>query len=669
MNPKTPGIYIRDISPVLPPIDLIETGIPVFIGYTERAMDADGRNLTFIPTRIQDLGGYSILYGGIYRPELYQILLSGSGSKTIDSIEIPKRFYLYEALLQFFDNGGGDCFIISVGNYRDNVSIGEASKSSPSGLLGGLYQLNYLDEPDLIVYPDAMVLGLVENPNLAGLGQLFEQTLKHCADRKDRFLIADVMMSNHIQEPISTFRNSLGNQNLKFGAAYFPYIYSNYNHEYHLNELQIIAPDKNGNLVPVPPDSLSSTATSGLAQAQRDLITESLLWNNVIAKMISLLDQEEIDRDHVEDIPLLLNNRTRSVSRQNQESVKQLFELVSNLLLVFSSLDRNLPPALQASLQQKITADRIPNNIEQLISWLKSEDLRSLFDPIKSVDGVEQEFSELNHSQWVNVLEVADIPVIEIGITNPEELIRWMRNNLVPVTIQLSNSFLSLFEEALEMERQAEDQLFTRHPFFMRVSDQIDLELKKLPPSGAMAGIFASTDQERGVFKTPANVRLQSTVGPTKLIDDLLQEDLNVHPTGKSVNAIRTITGRGTRIWGARTLDGNSREWRYISVRRYFSYIEKVLKRAAENFVFEPNDSNTWIRLSMFLRNFLTNQWRQGALNGDSPDQAFFIRIGLGETMSAQDVLEGRMIIELGLAVVRPAEFIIVRYLVNMEEF
>lgn len=190
-----------------------------------------------------------------------------------------------------------------------------------------------------------------------------------------------------------------------------------------------------------------------------------------------------------------------------------------------------------------------------------------------------------------------------------------------------------------------------------------------LPPSSAMAGIYYQVDNARGVWKAPANVSVNAVKKLTAIIDDTDQEDLNVDATGgKSINALRFFQGKGNMVWGARTLAGNDNEWRYISVRRFFNFAEESIKKATVQFVFEPNDANTWVKVRAMIENFLVNQWRAGALTGSKPEQAFFVRVGLGQTMTAQDILEGRMIIEIGMAVVRPAEFIILRFSHKMQE-
>lgn len=190
-----------------------------------------------------------------------------------------------------------------------------------------------------------------------------------------------------------------------------------------------------------------------------------------------------------------------------------------------------------------------------------------------------------------------------------------------------------------------------------------------LPPSSAMAGVYAKVDGSRGVWKAPANVSLNAVYDLTAKISEAEQGGMNIDPTsGKSVNAIRMFQGKGFLVWGARTLAGNDNEWRYVSVRRFFIMVEESSKKATMQFVFEPNDANTWVKLRAMLENYLTLLWRQGALAGAKPEHAFYVRCGLGQTMTAQDILEGRLIVEIGMAAVRPAEFIILRFSHKMQE-
>lgn len=184
-----------------------------------------------------------------------------------------------------------------------------------------------------------------------------------------------------------------------------------------------------------------------------------------------------------------------------------------------------------------------------------------------------------------------------------------------------------------------------------------------LPASPAIAGAYVSVDRERGVWKAPANVGLQSVISPVDLMTDDQQGRLNIDATtGKSINAIRSFTGRGTVVWGARTLAGNDNEWRYIPVRRLFITIEESVKKATNFAVFEPNDASTWLKVKGMIESYLYSLWEKGALQGSKPDNAYFVNVGLGKTMTAQHILNGLLIVEIGIAAVRPAEFIILRF-------
>ena len=189
-----------------------------------------------------------------------------------------------------------------------------------------------------------------------------------------------------------------------------------------------------------------------------------------------------------------------------------------------------------------------------------------------------------------------------------------------------------------------------------------------LGPSSSIAGVYASVDRDLGVWKAPANVSLNYVSEPSFKLNNEDQESFNVHSTGKSINVVRLFSGKGSLVWGARTLAGNDNEWRYIPVRRLFISIEESVKKATEFVVFEPNDKNTWERTRAMIENYLTVLWRQGALAGAKPEAAFFVNVGLGETMTAQDILEGKLIIEVGIAAVRPAEFIILNFSHKLQE-
>jgi phage tail sheath protein FI len=194
------------------------------------------------------------------------------------------------------------------------------------------------------------------------------------------------------------------------------------------------------------------------------------------------------------------------------------------------------------------------------------------------------------------------------------------------------------------------------------ISDPLSGAKVKVPPGGHVLGAYARTDTDRGVFKAPANETLQDVIDLEYKIDDGTQALLN--PRG--VNVVRNLPGRGIRIWGARTLSSNAL-WKYVPVRRLFIFLERSIYEGTQWVVFEPNDERLWARVIDTIRLFLRTQWREGALMGATEDQAFRIACDR-TTMTQDDILNGRLICEIGIAPVRPAEFVVFRIYQNTAE-
>jgi hypothetical protein len=191
-----------------------------------------------------------------------------------------------------------------------------------------------------------------------------------------------------------------------------------------------------------------------------------------------------------------------------------------------------------------------------------------------------------------------------------------------------------------------------------QAKDVILRKLNRLPPSAAMAGVWGRVDATDGVWKAPANVAPEAVTQTSVPVNDAEQAGMNAPANGIAVNAIRQMPMYGTLVWGARTMAGNSDDWRYINVRRLFIYIEQSLKNSLQWVVFEPNDARLWAAVTRDISAFLTTLWQQGALFGDKASEAFYVRCGLGSTMTQVDVTEGVLRITLGVAPVYPAEFV-----------
>lgn len=246
-------------------------------------------------------------------------------------------------------------------------------------------------------------------------------------------------------------------------------------------------------------------------------------------------------------------------------------------------------------------------------------------------------------------------------------------------TAEEQENYTSLIEKAknvAETTIEADPQkplrinaLISQIPGYAQALAKLQDQASVIPPSGAMAGIYASVDSRVGVWQAPANVGIASVKDLTMYISDSQQDKLNVDTeTSKSINAIRYFKGKGILVWGARTLDGGSNEWRYIPVRRLFSYVEQSVKLSTFWAVFQPNDTNTWIKIKCQIANFLSSLWRDGALAGASADEAFFVEVGKGVTMTEDDINNGYLRVRIGLAAVRPAEFIVLEFSHKVQE-
>ena len=262
--------------------------------------------------------------------------------------------------------------------------------------------------------------------------------------------------------------------------------------------------------------------------------------------------------------------------------------------------------------------------------------------------------------------EVDDVSIMAIpGVTIPA-----VQSALVAHCEALANRFAIL---DMPYDTRSVDDMQTHRSYFdsnygaiyhpwLQIYDPLLRTSGFFPPSAAMAGIYARTDNTRGVFKAPANEVVRGCTGLSVNYNEAEQGKVNP----KGINLIRSLPGQGIRVWGARTMSSDA-SWKYINVRRLFIYVEESIRTNTSWAVFEPNDANLWMRVEGTIHMFLNTLWRSGALVGSSEDEAFFINIG-PSTMTQDDILNGRLICVIGIAPVRPAEFVIFRITQKMQE-
>ncbi len=673
---KTPGVYVEEIPKLPPSIAEVETAIPAFIGYTERA-EKNGESLTLKPLRISSLLEFEQYFGGEHIPTAVSIAVDTGNNYAVSAVTVAntQRYMMYDALRLFFDNGGGDCYIVSAGQFPSAPVLG----SDTSGLLGGVKALEKVDEPTILLFPDAcMMTTTTGDPEFYSLQQA---ALAQCAKLQDRVSVFDLKenMTGGQEAAVDAFRNAIGINDLKYGAAYSPWLYSAYPRDVAFSVFR-------GTVTPSGGGPAIDLATITSDSALNDLVTTAVKAEAEVAAIDAVvLRIRKADANGVLDVALTaapsMKDKYRELKQAvdaattaagSRTAVQRLFDFCRNSLLEFQTLTTTL------------TTTNLLN------------DLSTYANSTSYWRGAATGMIELDrNADVINLTTVADvnaeypgISAVWLGAANPVAVPASTKDygdptvdanvpgigRMIALDLQTAFDKLSAFADAMrnaaaEYQSSAQSSLYEKHTIIGNMVTAVKKELSKVPPSGAVAGIYARVDNARGVWKAPANESINSVVGPVVNISHDEQASLNVDAVaGKSINAIRAFTGRGTLVWGARTLAGNSNEWRYVSVRRFFNMVEESSKKATEPFVFEPNDANTWIKVQAMIENFLTNLWRAGALQGAKPEHAFYVSVGLGKTMTAVDILEGRMIVEIGMAVVRPAEFIILRFSHKMAE-
>lgn len=626
---KTPGVYIDEVPKFPPSIAAVETAIPAFIGYTERADNLSAGDLHLTPTRIGSIADYQLYFGGAAKPAITEVNLDLSNQ--FASAKVENQWFLFDSLRLFYANGGGDCYIVSVGLYTAGAPV-------QGDIQAGIDSLVKYDEPTIILFPDAATLSGDK------LYQLQVSTLAQCELLKDRVGLFDLKRTDYQG---TEFRDKIGINNLKYGAAYAPWV------KVALDKNIVYADiagkvKKAGSLIP----SLKAFTTDVAVQAVIDEL-DHLKSDN--AKVKTALNTLTTNTNLTSAFTDLVNKFVTTKAVADLEAVFNYLLGIAEAANTFDTAATFDNADMQAYIKNAIGAMKA--HYTKILSYQLEVSALTLV-PAYTL----QAFTGVATATWGGVFGAA--PPASAVLTGPDDNAKMV--SVVPFLQDEFNAINAAFQSGLldaaaQLEKTKNDALAAGFPLFKSIIAGINDTSTALPPSGSIAGVYANVDNTRGVWKAPANTSILGT--PDFIYSNSELDRLNVDVvSGKSINAIRAFTGKGTLVFGARTLAGNDNEWRYISVRRFFNMVEESTKKATMQFVFESNDANTWVRVQAMIENFLTVLWRQGALQGSTTDKAFYVAVGLGKTMTAQDILNGFMIIEIGMAAVRPAEFIILRF-------
>ncbi len=646
-NYKTPGVFVEEIPKFPPSVAQVETTIPAFIGYTQSADDIIPGDLGMKPRRIGSMVEFELFYG--YGPSPNVAKVNVDDNNIFKSAEVTNSYYLYDSLRLFFSNGGGDCYIISIGSYSttpDDIHFTNAIDA-----------LMKVDEPTILLFPDAVTL------SDSDLSAVYQKALAHCADeaRMDRVAVLDLKE----KDPKGVlFRPSVGINFLSYGMAYTPWLKVSLPKNVKYTDVKgvIFRSGASVQLTGLTANAEVQTQVNNLQLAYNDLAKINTKIAAVAVPASSLRGQFDT---------LVAAYNTAKTNPNFQNIVKYLGDIgdMINDLVLVGSPDELTLPALKTDVTGGVTSTLSPF-FANLVGLDKEAD-----PTVNLVDGITGYASQVNAAtiftaaSWAPGIAATPATNVIDGATDAERRDNAI-SDLQSSFDNINNGVLSLILQAAESyTKKLDEGLELAFPVYKNILKGVRDSTSTMPPSGAVVGVYAMVDRTRGVWKAPANVSLANVIAPAETFTKTELDALNVDVTaGKSINAIRTFFGKGTLIYGARTLAGNDNEWRYIPVRRLFVMVEESVKNATQQFVFEPNDANTWVKVQAMIENFLHNIWRQGALQGAKPDHAFYVAVGLGRTMNPIDILEGRMIVEIGMAAVRPAEFIILRFSHKMAE-
>jgi uncharacterized protein len=576
-NPTTPGVSIEEITKLPNSVALVDTAKPVFIGYTERIPegyninDNNNEKLT-----ISSLLEYEDKFG---KAKKESIRLKDVKDKGTTLIAPDAQFLMYYSLQMYFANGGGPCYIVSVGTY-DSAPAGVELSSLKNGL-NVTETIKAIKDPVLIVFPDAVSLTESDFYNL------YKYTIGKL-ETQNRFAIFDTYEGN--SSILSNNLNTIGNFRKEVelsthAAAYFPHLTTILNYTFDETATPIVH--------------------TGL-QEQGE--TSASFYAGEIAALDELkrLAGEEISSHSANAMVLAdLLSQAIAIAEEVNENADEASDQTDHAKADLAEAIEEAKAVLEAIYDGTIDDFVIPDDLDEDAPVFSGE-----FEALKTA-----------------ILAVKDKVGAADGLT--------LKN------LQSTNS---------ELYNQIKKELMSSKVV--------------LPPSSAMAGVYGRIDSTRGVWKAPANVSLNYVIAPTEKVSDKEQSDLNINDSG-SINAIRAFIGKGTLVWGARTLDGRDKietednVWKYVHVRRYCDMIEQSINIALQTFIDEPTIPSTYLRAKTMLENFLNQQWIEGALAGSTPKEAYKVEVdGTKDETTDHNILNAK----IEIALVRPAEFIVLNF-------
>jgi phage tail sheath protein FI len=655
---KTPGVYVVEKNSFGSSIVANATAIPAFIGFTEYAIQPNGEPLNRIkdseivyePVLVRSMLEYEQSFGGADKTgDIMVTEHPDTGAYTATVQKNGKSYtpgFMFPSMSNFFSNGGGSCYIISLGTYSEfNDKVKAADVTNEMSFIEKA--IEQAETTTLILPTDLLRYGG------ASYYSWGTQLINFSQQEKKYFTVMDVIQEKptnpvYYESDIAAYRESVNPEFPSYAGAYFPYLKSMTPYAYK-DDLSNVYLD----------GSKLVTGGAGINAYEavlEDMFTASYKSTDLFPKATSVAAAAEDDPSTIE---ISEDGNELTITYASDATDK-------TLQVLWDGMKSNYP---EWTLEFKGTPSDGEAVINELGMWKNVE--ANVFPFIvtgNQAQGVTEATEKMNATIAASGDDKthAEVAGAEITIkvpadTSPSKAIAIYdpKNPIVQLAVNPAYILPTVtVDETVDLPK-----ITVTNAKIEDVKTFLAINYINMPPSPFMAGIYSRLDNATGVWTPPANTSPIGVTGPVVPLTNKQQENLNVDAvSGKSVNAIRSFTGKGTLVWGARTNDGNSLDWRYINVRRLFISMETDISMALEAYVFKPNVHNTWVEVKTMIESYLLGLYNKGAFAGTTPATSYSVLIGQGVTMTDEDILNGYMRVSIQVAPVRPAEFIVLTF-------
>ncbi|MCB0402367.1 MAG: phage tail sheath family protein [Flavobacteriales bacterium] len=654
---KTPGVYIQELDAFGNAVVPVPTAVPAFIGYTAQTT-FNGQNLLNKAVKVTSLAEFLMIYGATAPEVSYKITKNVLPSRLDDlNKQLANSQKVLDKAKKDFESAGGDPSTITAADVTAATTALQAAQTAnttaPTAQTKAAVAANQALLTNLQVA--ANITAVSADTNIAALlaAQTALTTAETAAAAANPPGVADQdgSLAAAVKAAQTTLNNIAADADFTTGGYAYKIETTTINYRMY-SSVKFFYENGGGDcyIMSIGTYDYSKKAITDTTDFMNAL---TLLEKETEPTMLVIPDLVEIYDSNVTDntTETYYQDRFKNAYSLQNEMINHCGNMMNRVAIL------DVPGGFAEPNLLVSTVDQFRNSVEPLDPKFNS--YAAVYYPwlhTTVYQTSEISYKNINPNSYQLVNEM-----LQVEFTDPNGV---YNDNMAKI-VSAFNTDQTLQQTTLDKADLILSNLSTSYQL---LTGAIMKDMNLIAPSAGMAGIYTSVDNNEGVWVAPANVGIQSTVMPSIKIDHAAQEDLNMPIDGKAVCAIRAFTGRGNLVWGARTLDGNSNDWRYVNVRRTLIYIEQSVKDAAKAYVFAPNDAGTWVNVKSMISSFLTGLWNQGGLVGPKPADAFSVSVGLGSTMTGDDILNGIMRVAVKVAVSHPAEFIEITFQQEMQK-